>query len=61
MGPYEKSKLMAELAAWDFVSKLPKNEKFELVSVIPGLVFGPPIVSNSDFSSGNYIKMMMLG
>ncbi|XP_031549442.1 tetraketide alpha-pyrone reductase 1-like [Actinia tenebrosa] len=40
-GPYEKSKLMAEKAAWDFVKNLPADKKFELVVINPGLVYGP--------------------
>ena len=60
LGPYEKSKTLAEKAAWDFVKELPEDQKFELVSVIPGLVQGPPIVF-SDFSSAFYMKLMMLG
>ncbi len=38
LGPYEKSKTLAERAAWDFVKDLPEDQKFELVTVIPGLV-----------------------
>ena len=38
LAPYEKSKFLAEKAAWDFVSNLPEDQKFELVVVIPGLV-----------------------
>jgi dihydroflavonol-4-reductase len=42
------------------VNGLPEGERFELVVVIPGLVLGPNIVT-TDFSSGNYLKMMLLG
>lgn len=45
--PYEESKLLAEKAAWDFLSKFPENEKpFELACVNPGLVQGPMLSSN---------------
>ena len=37
-GAYTKSKTLAEKAAWDFLSELPENEKFELVTINPGLV-----------------------
>ena len=43
---YEKSKTMAERAAWDFVAALPENEKFELSVVThlpPTLIFNPPV------------------
>lgn len=35
---YEKSKYLAEKAAWDFVNSLPADQKIELVVCIPGLV-----------------------
>jgi nucleoside-diphosphate-sugar epimerase len=36
--PYEKSKLLAEKAAWDFIDSLPVEERFELVVLNPSLV-----------------------
>jgi nucleoside-diphosphate-sugar epimerase len=48
--PYDKSKLKAERAAWEFVNSLPEDERFELVLCLPGLVMGPNIVAH-DFSS----------
>ena len=43
-GPYEKSKTLAEKAAWDYVGALPADEKFELVVIIPGLIQGPALI-----------------
>mmetsp|Transcript_40378 Transcript_40378/g.62101 ORF Transcript_40378/g.62101 Transcript_40378/m.62101 type:complete len:128 (-) Transcript_40378:439-822(-) len=40
---YYKSKTLAEQAAWKFVQDLPSDEKFELVTICPGLVMGPNI------------------
>lgn len=60
LGPYEKSKYLAEKAAWDFVAALPEDQRFELVSVIPSLVLGPPLIKG-DYSSGNYLKMLLQG
>jgi nucleoside-diphosphate-sugar epimerase len=40
-GPYEKSKTLAERAAWAFVEDQPEEHRFELVAVNPGLVLGP--------------------
>jgi len=57
---YEKSKTLAERAAWDFVDKLPEHEKFELSTVNPCLVFGPTLVK-TDFSSGKIMNMFMQG
>ena len=39
--PYEKSKTLAEKAAWDYIKNLPNDEKFEVVTICPDLVFGP--------------------
>ena len=41
LGPYEKSKFLAEKAAWDFVNSLPEEDKIELVVIIPGFILGP--------------------
>jgi dihydroflavonol-4-reductase len=38
---YEKSKTLAERAAWRFLEELPEERRFELVAVNPGLVLGP--------------------
>lgn len=57
---YPKSKTLAEKAAWDYLNSLPEEEKFELVTINPGLVFGPNLC-NGDFSSGAIIKKILLG
>jgi nucleoside-diphosphate-sugar epimerase len=59
-GPYEKSKIMAERAAWDFLDSLPEAERFELTVIIPTLILGPPLVEG-DFYSGFHLKNMLLG
>ncbi|KAK3766910.1 hypothetical protein RRG08_040432 [Elysia crispata] len=41
LSAYSKSKHLAEKAAWDFVTELPANEKFELAVVNPNFVVGP--------------------
>jgi dihydroflavonol-4-reductase len=38
---YDKSKTLAEKAAWDFISNLPDDEKIELATINPGFVLGP--------------------
>ena len=38
--PYDKSKLLAERAAWDFQKSLTEAERFELVLCLPALVLG---------------------
>jgi len=46
--PYSASKTMAERAAWAFVEQAKKDGKpvFELATVNPSLVIGPPLGSN---------------
>ena len=60
VGAYEKSKTLAEKAAWDFLEALPENERFELVTVNPGLVLGPNL-NKANFSSGDVIKKFITG
>lgn len=38
---YQKSKTLAEKAAWDFVAKLPAGQALELATVNPGFIAGP--------------------
>jgi dihydroflavonol-4-reductase len=38
VGPAEKSKTLAEKAAWDYLHGLPEIERFEVVTINPGLV-----------------------
>jgi len=56
---YNKSKALAERAAWDFVSKLPEDEKFEVATINPGLILGPASVAEG-FSSGVAISKFLL-
>ncbi len=41
--PYQKSKTLAERAAWDFVAGLDESRRFELAVINPGFVVGPLI------------------
>ena len=56
---YEKSKLYAEKAAWDFVDKLDEDKKFELTTINPTFIIGPPLtLATSDgFSLGSVKKV----
>ena len=60
MRPYPKSKVLAERAAWDFQKALPEGERFELVTICPGFIMGPPL-RKEGFTSGGFLKMMMEG
>ncbi|HVY46004.1 MAG TPA: aldehyde reductase [Minicystis sp.] len=58
VAPYEQSKTLAERAAWDFVASLPEGRRFELVTLLPGLILGP--VLDKDFSvSGEVVKKLL--
>lgn len=39
--PYQKSKTLAERRAWELVSELPADRRFELAVINPGFVIGP--------------------
>jgi len=56
--PYEKSKTLAERAAWDFVASLPAEQSFELVVINPGLVLGPVLEKDSG-TSGEAVRKLM--
>ena len=58
--PYEKSKTLAEKAAWDFLAALPEEERFECVTINPGLVIGPNL-NECNFTSGDIIRDFMTG
>ena len=56
---YDKSKTLAEKAAWDFLYSLPESERFELVVINPVFILGPALV-HSD-SSPTAVKLLMGG
>jgi len=58
--PYYKSKTMAEKAAWDYYESLPKENRFRLTTILPGLIFGPSLVT-TDFTSGEIIRQLLTG
>ena len=55
-GAYEKSKLLAEKAVWDFYKA--NQGKIEIAVVNPGLVLGPAM-AHSDFTSGEILMKLM--
>ena len=58
--PYERSKLFAERAAWDFVKRLPDEKKFDLAVINPAFVQGP-ILTNSVGTSVGIVKRLLTG
>ncbi len=57
---YSKSKVLAEKAAWKFVEDLPAEEKFELTTVLPAFVMGPPLTPASGTSVG-FVQGILTG
>lgn len=55
---YSKSKILSEKAAWEFWNTLPENERFELVSLNPGNLFGPAF-KKEEFASANIIRAIV--
>ncbi|XP_071949449.1 uncharacterized protein [Antedon mediterranea] len=56
--PYNKSKTMAEKAAWDYVNELPDDSKIELAVINPSFILGPYLTSTKS-TSGDVICQML--
>ena len=56
--PYERSKTLAEKAAWDFMKELPEEKKFDLSVINPGFVQGPALTKASGTSVGMVLSML---
>ena len=50
IGAYQKSKTIAEQAAWDFINALPRNKRPEFAVINPGFVLGPLIDADTSAS-----------
>ena len=57
--PYEKSKLKAEQAAWDFIKKLDAKKRFELAVVNPAYVQGPLLSASSGEGSKEFCDRLL--
>ena len=55
---YNKSKTLAERAAWDYQASLPESERFDIVTINPALIFGPANQTN-EFASGEVMRGIM--
>jgi len=60
IGAYEKSKAVAERAAWDYMESLGSDGRTELVTINPGLVLGP-LLSKDWGTSGEVVKKILDG
>ena len=59
--PYEKSKLKAEQAAWEFVKNLDESKRFELAVMNPAYVQGPLLSANSGEGSKEFCQRILNG
>ena len=57
---YSKSKVLAEMAAWNYQKSLPEDSRMELVTINPGLILGPAFVG-AGFNTGDLITNIMQG
>ena len=55
---YSKSKILSEKAAWDFWRSIPEAERFEMVMLNPGNMFGPAF-KKEEFASANIIRAII--
>jgi len=60
VGPYEQSKTLAEHAAWDYVNGLGPAERFEFVTLNPGLILGP-VLNDHASVSGEVVRKLLSG
>lgn len=58
IGAYDKSKTLAERAAWTFMNELDVDASMELVVINPGLVLGPLLTSDWG-TSGELVKRII--
>jgi nucleoside-diphosphate-sugar epimerase len=58
IGAYEKSKTLAERAAWDYMDSLGEQASLDLVVINPGLVLGPLLTKEWSFSAEAIKKVM---
>jgi nucleoside-diphosphate-sugar epimerase len=58
IGAYDKSKTIAERAAWDFMETIKDSSPMELSVINPGLVLGP-LLSSDWGTSGEMVKRIL--
>jgi nucleoside-diphosphate-sugar epimerase len=58
IGAYDKSKTIAERAAWDYIESVKGTSSMQLTVVNPGLVLGP-LLSSDWGTSGEMVKRIM--
>jgi dihydroflavonol-4-reductase len=61
LSTYAKSKILAEKAAWDFIAHLGETKPIQMVSINPGIVFGPPLGRDISGQSMSMLDQMLRG
>ena len=57
---YNKGKTCAERAAWDYVNGMDEENRIELTTLCPGMMFGPTEVAKG-FASGTFVESFFNG
>ncbi len=60
IGPYSKSKTLAEREAWKFINGAENTNKLEMVAINPPLIFGP-VLTREFPTSAEMIRIFMRG
>ena len=58
MSAAEKSKILAEKACWNFVEEQAVEKKLDLVTLEPGFVLGPCLITE-EFASGDFLLKLL--
>jgi dihydroflavonol-4-reductase len=58
VGAYEKSKTLAERAAWSYLESLPHEQAIEFCTINPGLVLGPLLAAEHS-TSGELVRKLL--
>lgn len=60
LSAYDRSKVLAERDAWEFVTSSPEGRELELVAINPGLVLGP-VLSRETGASAEVVRKLLAG
>ena len=61
LDPYQKSKIIAEKAAWKYWEALPTDKRFDMTTILPGYVMGPPLASGMSGNSIDFCTNVLKG
>ena len=58
---YNKSKIKAELTAWEYVASMPESERFELITTHPSFIIGPLLIPGTSVGEKIFTQMLTGG